>query len=318
MRPLFISNFDRMKQFIINVLKFSLIIALSLFIGEFLVRQVPNPYTTKNEWLSNNGDRISTLILGNSHSFYGVRADLWPDSAFNLSNVSQQISYDKRLLEHYLPSMPNLKTLIIQVSYTTLFDKEPEESDEWWRCINYQIYMHLDKHSFFSKYNYEFSYIPVYASKLANRLGLGKPSLLCDSIGNGLGYTLANRSELWQETGSKIAESHNSCIYTDRLSINLSNILNIADICTSNNIKLIIYTQPNWHTYRDNIDYNHIKNMRKSIGELCTHTGATYLDFYESPDFNERDFFDADHLTYEYGAVKLTKMILDSIASINK
>ena len=63
-----------------NYLKLLLFLTplLVLFVsGEFLIRQIPNDYRYKNEFLSKNSRSIETLILGGSHTHTGVDPEVF-------------------------------------------------------------------------------------------------------------------------------------------------------------------------------------------------------------------------------------------------
>lgn len=307
-----------MKKFLLRTFLFFMLIGASLAIGEVIVRKSPNPYATKDAYITAHGKDIRTLILGNSHSFYGIRTDLMPDTAVNLGNVSQPLAYDRMLLEHYMPMMPGLRRVIMQVSYTSLFDKELEDSDEWWRAIGYKLYMHIGRHGNLSRYACELSYMPVYSAKLANIMGLKEPSLTCDSSGNGLGYTLENRSTDWEEGGVDIASRHAGSLVDARLPVNLSHLEAIADTCAGHNIELIVFTQPEWHTYRENIDQRRMHSITDTLSALSRKKGFKYFNYFDDARFVNEDFFDADHLTHENGAVKLTNLLMNDTDSLSR
>ena len=304
-----------MKKFLIRTCLFAVIIGVTLAIGEVLVRLTPNPYATKDAYITAHGKDIHTLILGNSHSFYGVRTDLMPVMAVNLGNVSQPLAYDRMIFDHYLPMVPNLKRVILQISYTTLLEKEIESGDEWWRAIDYKLYMHIGRHGNMTRYAYELFYMPVYCGKLGNVFGLTEPSLTCDSLGNGLGYTLANRPGNLDDGAVEIAERHIRSHIDSRWPVNLAHLKSIADSCASHNIELVVFTQPAWHTYRENILKERRATLEKTLADMSREKGFLYLNYFDDARFVNEDFYDADHLTHDHGAIKLTNMLMEDIES---
>ena len=48
---------------------------------------------------------VETIVLGNSHTYYGIRPELLPYAAVNLANVSQTLDIDLLLLEYYAPRL---------------------------------------------------------------------------------------------------------------------------------------------------------------------------------------------------------------------
>ncbi|MDE6682021.1 MAG: hypothetical protein K2J87_01180, partial [Muribaculaceae bacterium] len=135
-----------------KILWFSLLVTGLLLIGEFIVRSIEPPYSYKAEWLRKNGDKINTLVLGSSHTYYGVNPSILGDSAFNLANISQTPEYDFALLKEFHPYMKNLKRVILPVSYFTFRDPVLEKMDRG-LCVQYKVGMKLPLHSDFSFYN---------------------------------------------------------------------------------------------------------------------------------------------------------------------
>ena len=154
---------------------FALIVGCLLGAGEWAVRRyVPNPYRTKAERME-HGPMPRSIVLGNSHSYYGVRPDMLPAPAVSLANVSQPLAYDLELLRHYeaLGRLDSLRFIVAQVSFTSLFDKDFEDTPEWYRCINYKLYMGLDRHPALSRYGFELARPSVYGAKLKSLAGIG-------------------------------------------------------------------------------------------------------------------------------------------------
>ena len=90
-----------MKRFLKYVLMFSAIVIATLVVGEITVRHIPNPYSTKDHYIREHGKDIETLILGSSHTFFGIVADSVGCETMNLANISQNYEYDWRVLKRY-------------------------------------------------------------------------------------------------------------------------------------------------------------------------------------------------------------------------
>jgi hypothetical protein len=88
---------------------------------EALLFGAPNEYRAKNDALANGGERIRTLVLGSSHTYYGVNPDLMPPGAYNAAFVSQSLRYDSAILATRLDALPKLNTVVIPISYFSLF-----------------------------------------------------------------------------------------------------------------------------------------------------------------------------------------------------
>ena len=73
-----------MKGFLQKVLLFAFVVLLVMGMAEAYVRSLPNPSKAKHDWMGQHSTTVTTLVLGNSHTFYGIRPALLADSAFSL------------------------------------------------------------------------------------------------------------------------------------------------------------------------------------------------------------------------------------------
>ena len=87
---------------------------------EVFYRQAPNNYSYKDQQLQKVAANVQTLVMGDSHAFYGINPVYFKDLTFNLSNISQSLLTDELLLEKNITNLPALKTVFINISYFTL------------------------------------------------------------------------------------------------------------------------------------------------------------------------------------------------------
>jgi hypothetical protein len=144
-----------MKKFIIYTLLYLLPVLLSLILLEILLRQIPNDYSYKKNYLNTHSCNIETLILGSSHAYYGIDPVYFSSgNVFNAAHVSQSLDYDYEILKQYDKKLTALKTVVIPVSYFTLWGKL-SNGQESWRVKNYVIYYKISKTDFKLKYHFE-------------------------------------------------------------------------------------------------------------------------------------------------------------------
>ena len=87
-----------MNKFITKLIIFCLPILLGTLVLEVLLRNIPNDYSQKKEYLDENSSEIETLILGSSHSFYGLNPKYFSSKTFNASHISQSLNYDYKII----------------------------------------------------------------------------------------------------------------------------------------------------------------------------------------------------------------------------
>lgn len=293
-----------MRRFLAKILLFACIIALTLLGGELFLRFSPNSYTYKDEYMREHGDKVAVLILGNSHNYSAIRPDCLSDSAFNLANVSQNYEYDLALLKQYLPLMPRLHTVVLNLSFCSLRDKPYEEGIERVFATNYKIHMGIDKHSDFSRYNVHIAEPELYA-RLLRRALLGE-GLDCDSLGWATDFNHSNFTRKWESTGRSKALQHTSDrTYYER---NLGILEQICRLCRERGIRLVLVTTPAHASYRRELEPEQRAEMRSTADMLINKYGIEYYDYLADPRFVYDDFFDPDHLI-DTSAEKFTRIL---------
>lgn len=293
-----------MKTFLYRTAIFAAIILAIVGGAEWYVEQLPNPYRDKHRWMLNHAHEVKTLILGSSHTYYGVCPEDLGDSAMSLANVSQTYRYDRYLLGHY--DMPNLRYVILPYSYSSLWeDFETQGEDNF--VIAYRLYMDCDLHSRFSKYGLECLYIPSFKEKLKT---LVQPRRMeWSERGWGMEYTLESRAEDW-DNGTTRAQSNT---YTELLSDNIALLDDIAAWCKSRSVTLLIVRTPVTSTFAANTDARQeAVNDRCLQSLLKRHPEVVMVDVYRDSRFGSNDFYDSDHLNVN-GAHKLSAIIHQTI-----
>src|SRR5690606_14956820 len=96
-----------------QLLIFSIPILLSLLFLEVFVRQIPNDYSYKRDYLDKNANLVETLFLGNSHIYFGINPEHMGPNTFNGAHISQSLDYDYKILSKYQDRWKELKFIII-------------------------------------------------------------------------------------------------------------------------------------------------------------------------------------------------------------
>ena len=298
------------RRFIYKVLLFALPLLLIAGSAEWLVcTRVQNPYRYKHEFLSAHSAEIDTLILGSSHTYYGIVPSEIGRHTFNAANVSQNCEYDLAILQNY--DFPNLKCVILPVSYFTFFDPPLEEGDEWNFAVNYKIYMGIDKHPDLSKYNFEIFRFDIFKQK-TKTIFHPKP-LSCDSLGHGLEYTLENRDPEWEKTGETAATRHTADDFGN-VGVQMHYASELIGYCRQKGISVTLITTPAWVTYRSRLDPDQFRRFRLLADRLAQLADTQWHDYMSDTRFTADDFYDADHLNTD-GAVKFSRILKEDIGN---
>lgn len=301
-----------MKKFITKTVFISLPILLSLLFMEILLRNIPNDYEFKKEYLNKNSPEIETLILGSSHSFYGLNPVYFKKKAFNASHISQSLNYDFEIIKKYDSDFKQLKTIVLPISYFTLFTKL-EEGPETWRIHNYILYSGLETYNSYTDYSEVLSNkMNVNFKKLNSYYIKSNPIISCSKLGWGTNYKSENQLDLIN-SGKTAAIRHSHDITDIKVKNILSdNKLTLSSIiawCKKRSVRLVLFTPPAYKSYRQNLNKMQL-NLTIEIAERIdlNNDNCIYLNLLNDSNFVYKDFYDADHLS-ELGAEKLSKLI---------
>lgn len=305
-----------MKIFIRKTALFILPLFVVVLSIEILIRNIPNDYSYKKKYLDKHSNKIETLILGSSHSFYGLNPIFFSNSTFNSAHISQSLNYDYEILKKYQDNLHNLKTVILPISYFTLYGKL-ENGSESWRVKNYVIYYGMNAD------NSIVDYFEVFSNKL--QVNLEKLEgyyiknnrnhyITCSELGWGTPFHFKNTIIDLVETGKTASERHTRADITSEFNKNLFNenqqiVTTIIKWCKKQNIKVLLLTLPAYSTYRQNINLEQYNITIKTANKIASqYDNCIYVNLFDDTNFVSKDFRDADHLS-EIGAEKLSKLI---------
>jgi hypothetical protein len=301
-----------MKSF----LKYSIILvallSVTLIAGEVFVRSLPNPYKTKEEFMSKHASDVEAIILGSSHTYYGINPEYLDGVAFSLANPSQNYEYDYYLLSRYADKYKNLKMVIAPVSYFSFRDSPFEERGDVNfdnRVMNYHVYM--DEPNWRPKYNFEFCYVTVFWGKIMAYLRNEVRN--CTEFGFGTDYKLKDKIENVEKRTAKVAVNLSTYKDSRYLDYNLNYVTNIIKFCKERSIRLVFVTTPKSHYYYDLVDNtDQQKENSQLIEDLKSKYGVEYYNYEKDSRFVSDDFYDAHHLS-DVGATKFTKILNEDL-----
>ena len=294
-----------MKKFLFHLLKIMLPILVFFLVLEIAIRKIPNDYQLKKDYLDENAAGINTLILGSSHTFYGLNPEFFSTKTFNAAYVSQSLGLDYEILNAYQSKLKNLKTVIVPISYFSLF--ETLETDvEKWRIKNYVIYYSFEnKYRFTDNFESLDNHIALNIKKMIKYYVLNKPYITASTLGWGTNFNSKNKKPLNGIFTAKKHTAKNFNLYNE----NVKSLQKIIALCKKNNIQIVFITTPTDKSYYENLNKIQIEKTTKTISELVkNNSNCNYLSLLKSEKFTKEDFYDADHLN-EIGAKKLSLLL---------
>ncbi len=301
-----------MTKFVKKTAFFLLPVLLFLMALEFSIRQIPNDYTLKRDYLNSNSNNIEVIFLGSSHTYYGVNPEYISNNAFNASHTSQTIDYDYEIIKKYNGNWNQLKTIVLPIDYFTLFAKV-STGIESWRVKNYEIYYDIKRSK---KLQDQSEILSLTFDKSFERIKKyylhNKSAISCTPLG------FANKS-----LGSKdiekdgpIAAKRHTISDQKHYKENIMQIQKFIEFASQNNIRLLFYTSPAYSSYRESFDQHQFNRTIHAIDSIVKGNSiVSYSNFLSDSSFHKSDFMDSDHLNPQ-GAKKLS-LKLNEILNAN-
>jgi hypothetical protein len=307
-----------MKKFLSEILFCFFLPALFIaVVSEYSLRQIPNDYIYKNQWMEENSKKIDVLCLGPSSIYYGIDPTYFSISAFNGSHVSQSLNYDNFIFNKFIDKMAFLQYLVLEIDYWSPF-YSLQSGPEWWRAKYYSIYYGCDYHKGETKYNYELATHTRGTFKNAARGFLTAIGLRHDSninvnrLGFGLNFSTLNKQLDW-DNGKDSALRHTREIkaieHLNQIDKNREFVNDICKKCADRNIEVLLISTPTCKSYRAYLDSDFLKKKVDFCNLFVeSFNNVSYVDFSSDKRFVDEDFYDAYHLN-EIGARKLTTIL---------
>lgn len=302
-----------MKSFIIQLLIFVSPLVVGAIVIEVVLRQIPNDYSYKFNFLTEQGEEVETLILGSSHAVYGVYPDTFSSLAFNAAHVSQTLHYDYVILSQVIEALPDLRTLIVPVSYFS-FRTSLEHSAESWRIKNYHLY--YDCEDCDKSWNHRLEIVNgAFSANLRrswNWLRNKQDEVNSTRLGYGTKHINKPDGDL-QATAALAAERHTHDS-DEFVAENQKYLTKLIELARKKGVKVVLLTMPGSSYYRELLEENQLQEMREICQQWATNPDISYLDLLDDTSFQDEDFRDGDHLNLQ-GAVKLSQYV-DSVIAL--
>lgn len=293
-----------MQQFVKKILIFAIPLILGGIALECIAERIPNSYTYKHQYMEQHAAYIHTLILGSSYAYDGLAPSEMP-AAFNLSNSSQTLEDDYRLLARYIPQMDSLQTVILGVGYGTLAMRTQDN-----RRLYYTLYMDLYPRWPISKYSMEVFDMPLLTKKIIKYI-ISRDVTRCDSLGQRLGHdsvAVAQQTEFWNKDIAAMVANDRVEVdaIRDVIAQNSAYLDSIVALCAARDVQLLVVSMPAMSAYVSALPPKQVA-LHDSIFSALP-APAVYIDAtdWEVP---EGGWYNPTHLTRET-SVAFTQWLL--------
>ncbi len=280
---------------------------------EFFYRTTETNYTYKHKQIITKYADSEILLFGNSHALYGLDPAFFERKTFNISNVSQSLYFDELLFNKHAKNLPNLKAIVLTVSYFSL-SQEDNTSEDLWRKYFYRQQMELEV-PVISDFD-----VKKYSVSLARRFNKSV-ELFQEYIEKGTnvncfenGYGMQDASDIVddkEEITPIIVKKHEDGLKD--FTTNTKRLERIIEACKQNRITVFLVEMPVYKTYYDSLNSEKKEKITSTLEALEKKYGnAHFLKLSQDARFEAADLRDADHLTNK-GAEKCSRILNDYI-----
>lgn len=305
-----------MNKFIKKTLLFCVPLLIFMLIMELLLRNIPNDYSYKKNYLDQHSNEIEILLLGSSHAYRAINPEFIHSNSFNAAYIAQSIDYDIQILEKYTNQTNKLKFIVVPIDYFTFYNRL-ETGVESWRIKNYNIYYGLNR-SYKCKDNLEIlnGKLLENSKRIVKFYWRKKSDIKCNTLGWGSQKQSQDDKNLL--ISAKAAAKRHAKKSISFFDENVKIVDEIISIAKSKNVKVIFYTSPAYKTYVSQLNQEQLQKTILTIkGIQNLNTNVFYYNFLNDSKFTAKDFYDADHLN-EIGAEKFSKKMDSIIISLKQ
>lgn len=281
----------------------------SLFLLNSSYLNLPSEFSIKHKQLSLL-ESVDVLVLGSSHTYFGVDASEISSTSYNAALSSQSYKYDFLVLNSLIRRQVKVHCVLLPISSLSR-GYDVETGVEQWR--KYQYWHRYNLHVFALQDYFDIrSYIAIMGD--VDALG----SLRCIVTGNVKSQANNVRADGTAVVGdggisSSMAQTQAADAATRHLSSTGTNgeywFRKIVTLCKSSNSKLILISTPVTREYYQLVSTK-LKHDQKELYEIAKsiNKDVVFRDYSQNRSFVYRDFWDCDHLN-PTGAKKLGRLI---------
>lgn len=306
----------KVKEFFLRTMLYLSPILLMMLGMEILQRKLPNDYSYKKQQLESKLGEIETLILGTSHTYMGINPSLFEGEAFNLASTAQTLYFDRFLFEKYHQDMPNLKRLILPISYSSLGSESYLNPGAFNKSYHFAYFYGSD--AFIKKLApRRFSLVSLFSVKRSVDRSLayyrGEDDLVeCDEKGWYQGNEAPKELERSGETTGAL---HDQFYDEELIPQNIQYVTDIIEACQAAGIDIYLLSTPMYKSYMDHVKEDRYQLMLTNLDSLSSRHKVPYLNFTFDNSYEAQHFFDSNHLNEE-GADMFTQKLIDQIKSL--
>lgn len=299
-----------MKIFLRNLLIFSLPFIVFVLFFEVYLRTIHTSYSEKINGLLKDKDTIELLILGNSHSAYGINPNRFDLYSYNMGQVTQSLYFDKRITLAHLDEFKKLKYVLIEIDFHSLcFSSQTKMRDVmsyYGYGVSYRdqiptivkyskLYGYSRKLAFnFLKKDWSNKYKTIKAIDVEEGVNLEQP------IHKGwFSFKEGSSDFITIESCKERANYFNDLVHKSKERDTIvSDLEDFISQLKRKHIQPILVSTPCYKPYRDLLDKKILSKNTGIINGLCKKYKVEYWNYFDL-NLDKNCYFNCDHLNYK-------------------
>lgn len=310
------------RKLYIHALLFFTPIVVLFGVIEYLTRQLPSSYSLISKSIDTDASEVEILILGPSQIRQAINPALIKRNTLSMASGSQHHDSDFHILKQMRPRLPQLKTVVLELSYSHL--ELPHNGPYFWKnsvYLNYYDVNAFDRTTYFKDRLIFLSNPKFFSNQLINHYVKGEDSMRLNRFGfdenNFSGWFRKlkyNKKEIAKRNQFKINTEPNVALFK----YNSAYFLTMLDYLQEEELEVIICTIPMYTTYFKQRNPE-ILHRRDSILDVIQkrYPNVRILDREtDTINFNVKDFTNPSHMNPN-GASKFTPILSELLESSN-
>lgn len=305
------------RKFLTYCLIFFLPVVLGYALMEYLSADLPSVFKTNKAYLAREKDNFRTLVLGSSQMQSAVNpAEM--DATLNMASGDQHHDTDFKLLKAMAERLPNLKTVVFEVSYSHF--ELPHNGPDFWKNSMYLKYYDVncyERNTYFKDRLLYLSNPKVFSEKIYTHFVQKEQN----EVYNEFGFNINNYQGQFKDLGhdeKKIAAMPRFKINTEpNLAVfknNTALFYDMLNFLAEKKLEVVICKVPMYKTYHAKKNPDILRRRDSILSDvLIRYPNVSLLDAEtDTLNYNVKDFWNQSHLNPR-GAKKFTARLNDYI-----
>ncbi|MEM7084701.1 MAG: hypothetical protein AAF489_00875 [Bacteroidota bacterium] len=281
---------------------------------EYFSARLPSTFKANEAYLQKEQEKFETLVLGSSQMQGAVNPEWLNSPTLNLASGDQHHDTDFKLLKGIHESLPKLKTVVLEVSYSHF--ELPHNGKDFWKNTLYLKYygvnaferktyfkdrlLYVSNPRFFSE-RIDAHFIQKKAQVAYNYFGFNTKNY--EGQFKNLNY---NEKRIAQVPNFKINTEPNPFIFKTNTAL----FYEMLDFLAEKNYRVIIAKVPMYKTYHSKRNTNILRRRDSVLSDvLLKYPNCRLLDMEDNTTlFNVKDYWNQSHLNPD-GAKKFTAQL---------